>query len=110
MKKKHFLTLLLSLILIIPGFMVKAEEEINLAAVAYQCIKCGSHQVQWYKKYYTNWKDYAPNGNCPDGKNGYVHIIQRKYYFKYLSCSACGADFKDGETGYDTREICRKGG
>lgn len=35
MKKKHFLTLLLSLILIIPGFMVKAEEEINPAADAY---------------------------------------------------------------------------
>lgn len=109
MKRKNLLFVsLLSLLLVVPYFTIKAEENIEPAAAAYQCIKCGSHQVEWYKHYYTNWVDYSRNGKCPDGKAGYVHVIQRKYYNNYLSCSACGADFKDGVEKYDQREICRK--
>lgn len=110
MKYKRLLFVsILSLLLLVPCFKVNAKGEISPTAAAYKCIKCGGYQVEWYKHYYTDWVDYFHNDKCTDGKSGYVHIIQRKYYFKYLSCSACKAEFKDGEKGYDTREICREG-
>ena len=111
MKKLNILLIgLFSLVLaIVPLNIVNAEEGITPAAAAYQCIKCGSHQVTWHKHYYTGWQDYFLNGRCSHGKSGYVDVTQRMYYNQYLSCSACGADFKDGTTGYDERTICRKG-
>lgn len=107
-RKKLLFVSLLSMLLLVPCFKLKAEEEIIPAAAAYQCTKCGSHQVEWYKHYYTDWEDYTLNGKCPDGKAGYVHVIQRKYYNYFLSCSACKANFKDGITRFDQREICKK--
>ena len=110
MKRKNLLFVsLLSLLLVVPCFTVKAEENIEPTAAAYQCTKCGSHQVEWYKHYYTDWIRSERLGNCPDGKVGYIHVRQKKYYNYYLSCSACGADFRDGVEKYDTRIICVKG-
>lgn len=109
MKRKNLLFVsLLSLLLVVPCFTLKAEEGISPIAAAYQCTKCGSHQVEWHKEYWSGWKNAQNLGSCPDGKSGYVHILQKKYYNYYLSCSACGADFKDGEERFDTRVVCVK--
>lgn len=95
MKRKNLLFVsLLSLLLVVPYFAIKAEENIEPAAAAYQCIKCGSHQVEWHNDNYSNWKLYFPIGKCPDGKVGYEHALQRRYYDHYLLCSACGNKFK----------------
>ncbi len=108
MKRKNLLFVsLLSMLLVVPCFTVKAEENIELAAAAYQCTKCGGHQVEWHNDDYSSWKLFFNLGKCPDGKAGYEHELQRRSYSHYLMCSACGNIFQFSKE-YEQREVCKR--